>query len=683
MSSALPDAPASDNEAGGRPRVARREFVRGSLASLVTLACARPVCAAATETDRAAWNEFLRRPWERPARLDRWAGRHPRLFLTSDRIDRLREAAGSSHAAIWAMVREKAEAYRDRPPPADFERQQDMREAGRGIPWQALTFLVGGDPAHLANVKRWILTLCGYPRWEINHSLAGGECLFGVALGYDWLYSHFTDDERALVRTKLAAQARAMRDGPPVHHDVWLANHNHVEHTGLAAAGFALFDEVPDAAGWIRQADLVYREFLHQASDDGSSTEGHQYWAYTTESALRYFELARDLLGTNYYDHPWLRRVAQFILHSTLPDFNSTQCVMTFGDAGRSFNSHGPTHLLYRVAAEYRDRHAQWLALEMDRRGVGRGDFCTWANLLWYDPSLAPEPISRQPGLGRSEDIGWVTDRSNWSADAVMVGFKCGPMHGHKAQTLYDRQFREQRGSFKSIGGGHGHPDVNSFQIYAHGKWLAIDPGYERPKQTRTHSTLLINGHGQLGEGQTWFDRDAVLAAGAKSALIRCEVQPTHDYLVGDAMNIYPAAAGVTRIHRHFLYLKPDLVVVLDDLRFTRGASVDWLLHTEREWRTTAGGAFVAVNDDVEMDVQFLPATPGRATIDRRALVFSVKAGETARIVAVLHPRRQGNPSMRAQLLPPAGPSLGLAIEAGPRRLRVEIDPLAQRVTVT
>jgi len=652
----------------------RRGFLRRSSTGLAALACLRTLGAAA-EHDRTPWDAWLRQPWTPPARLDSCAGRRPRLFLTPEQLVRVRQFARTSHAAIWAMVQEKAAGYLGRLPPADYEKQQDMRESGRGLPWQALAYLVSGDNAFLVQAKRWLRAVCDFPHWEQDHSLAGGECLFGVALAYDWLYQHLTDSERAQVRAKLVRQAQAMQAGPPVHHDVWLANHNHVEHTGLAAAGFALFDEVPEAIAWIRQADLVYREFLRHASDDGSSSEGHQYWAYTTESALRYFELARALLGTDYYDHPWLQGVAAFIIHSILPDFNRTQCVMTFGDAGRNFASHGPTHLLYRVAAEYRDRHAQWLALEMDRRGVGRGDFCTWANLLWYDPTLAPAPLERRPVLGRADDIGWVTTRSGWQADAVMVGFKCGPMHGHKAQALYEQSRRDFPARPRSIGGGHGHPDVNSFQIYAYGKWLAIDPGYERPKATRTHNTIVVNGHGQLGEGATWFDRDAVLRAGAKSSLVHCESRPEFDYVVGDAMTIYPPAAGLTGFRRHVLFLKPAVVVIVDELQVARPSTVAWFLHTERAWRPVGEGTFAALNGDVEMDAHFLPAAQFVPTIAERTLTLAVAVAARAQLVAVLYPRRRESQPLQANLIRSEVAPLALALAAGSRRLRVELDP--------
>ena len=417
--------------------------------------------------------------WQIPARLRRFANIRPRLFINKERVSGLRRKIRETHRDVWVIVKENAD--RGKPVQSNYKAQGDMRSAGRGLPWQALAYLVTGEAEYLEGARKWMLDICRFPHWEQDNSLSGGECLFGVALGYDWLYDNLTGEETRSIRSKLVAQARLMKP-KPVHGDRWPANHNHVEHVGLAAAGLALFDEVPEAAEWIRQSHLVFRVMLRMSGTDGGSTEGHQYWAYTTEAFLRYAELARDLPGVSLYDHEWVRAVPDFILHSTLPGFTGQDCVMSYGDSHREYSSHGPTHILFRLAAEYRNKHAQWLALEMQRRRVGRDAYCTWANLLWYDETLQPVPPSGLPLYHDFTDIGWFTARSGYDEDAVMVGFKCGPMHGHKAQENYDKN----RGVAHEIGGGHDHPDVNSFQIIARRKWLAIDPGYERAKWTRT-----------------------------------------------------------------------------------------------------------------------------------------------------------------------------------------------------
>jgi hypothetical protein len=668
-------------------QVDRRTFVKGSALGLVFLACPTAVRDARAggpdQVDSLSWESVMSQPWERPKKLDTFVGVHPRLFLNDRRIEDLKRKITTTHREIWEIVKEKADGYLGKITPSKYTTQEDMRAAGRGVPWQCLAYLITGNAAYLEGAKKWVLTICSFPRWEQNNSLSGGECLFGVAIGYDWLYKHFSGEERKLIREKLITQARAMKSGPPVHHDVWLANHNHVEHNGLAAAGFALYDEVPEAVDWIRQADLVFRTMFKTASDDGSSTEGHQYWGYTTEAVLRYCEVARDLLGVDYYGSTWLKGVPDFIIHSTTPDFNAETCVMTFGDAGRSFASHGPAHILYRLAAEYKNVHAQWLAREMDRRGVGRGDYCTWASLLWYDERVQSAPLSRLPTFGNSSDIGWITSRSKWDADAVMVGFKCGPMHGHKVQSYYDRQYDEKWPKYHSIGGGHGHPDINNFQVYAYGKWLAIDPGYQTPKPTRSHNTILVNGQGQLGGGTTWFDRDAVISARASSAIIKVKSGAAYDYVIGDAKNIYPASSGLTKFHRHFIYLKPDIIVVVDVLKANRPAVVEWLLNTEVGFEQSGQSNYLAKNGDVGMDVQFLLPAKLDTKIDGKTLKLSAEVNPEAVIVTVLHPRKLGGAAAVARLESSRGQLLGISVEVGGRKAALKLDLAKQEVSVS
>ena len=626
--------------------------------------------------DLLSWDVVMAQSWMPPERLNTFVGVHPRLFLSGDKLAHLKQKISSVHREIWAIIFEKADEYLNEEPPSDYNSENEMRRAGRGVPWQALAYRLTGEKKYLAGAKLWVLTICGFPHWERDRSLSGGECLFGVAIGYDWLYDKFSADERALIRRKLVHQATLMVDTPPVHHDRWLANHNHVEHLGLAAAGFALYDEVPEAVDWIGQADRVFETFFAVASDDGSSTEGHQYWAYTTEAVLRYAELARELLGVDYYGSSWLKSVAEFVIHSMLPDFGADNCVMSFGDSHRTFHSHGPTHILFRLAAEYRNGHAQWLAEQMLQRQIGRGDYCTWADLLWYDESVQPTPLGQLPTFWHCEDIGWVTSRSRWNDDSVMVGFKCGPMHGHKAQAYYDNRANGEK--THEVGGGHGHPDVASFQIYAYSKWLAIDPEYEKPKWTKNHNTILANGRGQYGEGQTWFDRDAVMNAGASSAIVKAESHADYDYVVGDAETIYPESTGLTGFCRHFVYIKPDVIVIVDVFDSNRGVRFDWLLHTEVGFEECDGGRFLAQNGTVGMDVHLLLPDEIQCHIEDKCLRASF---DSDLFVTVLHPRRLDQEISRAQLISSVG-ELAMGIGVGERKMNVNLDCVKQEAKV-
>jgi hypothetical protein len=359
--------------------------------------------------------------------------------------------------------------------------------------------------------------------------------------------------------------------------------------------------------------------------------------------------MAKEILGVDFYSKStWLSNVGNFMLYSTLPGITSDNCVMRYGDT-RYYDwvSHGPTYQLFNLATEYRDPHLQWLALEMYARGIGTTDRMGWANLLWYDEALLPAPPDTLPTFRHFEDTGWITSRSSWSdSNAVMIGFKCGPFHGHAVQDLYD-----QMTSFHQLVNGHGHPDVNHFNIYAYGKWLAKDDGYY---------------YGQLGEGRTYFNRNAVFYAKATSRIIKAESSPDLDYIIGDAENIYRPEAGLTSFKRHFVFLKPDVVIILDELEAQQASRFTWLLHTEGTPGRIEQNKYRITHGDVLMDIQFL--LPTIVTDQNEAEVLRISPGDSVAstlILAVLHPYKATGTPVVSRLLAQDDSTLTVEIDNG------------------
>lgn len=70
--------------------------------------------------------------------------------------------------------------------------------------------------------------------------------------------------------------------------------------------------------------------------------------------------------------------------------------------------------------------------------------------------------------------------RSSWEDDAVNLVFRCQ----HDKYNV-----------------GHGHPDVNSFELYANGTTWFLDPG-KFQHFSNCHQTILIDGRG--GNGSSW-----------------------------------------------------------------------------------------------------------------------------------------------------------------------------------
>jgi hypothetical protein len=663
------------------------------------------------QVDTLSWDLIINQEWERPAKLDSFLSLHPRYLLTQAKVNDLKDKISSAgiHQDIWNLVKAKANSYLGENPPGG-ENEEDMRNSGRAIPWLALAYLIADEPddsTYLNKAISWMLTVCGYSNWYRNYSIGAAEGLVGVSIGYDWLYNELSTSEKNTIRNKLILQANIMKDWPPQQHDRYLANHCHVEYNGLAAAGFVLYDEVPEAINWIKQADLIFKTAFKLGSDDGSSTEGHQYWGYSMESLLCFTEAAKDLMSINYYDSNWLKGAIDFIIFSTIPDFNLlpdepdfANCVISFGDSHRDYRSHGPTHILCRLASEYNNGYAQWLADEMIQRGIGltNYDFRAWANLIWYDESITPTSLSNLPTFKHFDDIGWITSRSGWDEDAVLVGFKCGPFHGHKLMPYYEKQADESWDQYHFIVNGHGHPDVNSFQIYAHGKWLATEPGYARPKWTSDHCTILMNENGQLGDGEGSFNRAEVMETKASSAIIKTESNQHYDYVVGDAENIY-RDSGLNKFYRHFVYIKPDLIVIADELEAIQSSNYfEWRLRTRHNRDEFVDNMIIEKQTDdfyiiknyndvdvVVMDVHFIhPQLENfsTGTVGNEFLIANFNSTGADLILSVLHPRRDEDDATSIVSSSFVDSVFHLTIGCGAEKVNVQLDLARQELAV-
>ena len=680
------------------------------------------------------WVYVVNKPWEggtRPEKLNDFVGIHPRLLLNQEKVDELKvkiAVAGSMHQKIWLKVKTLADGYLTKNPGNLPGNEDATRLDGDTIPNLAIAYLMTDNPAYLNKAVSWMTTVCNYPQWQGDRGLGAGSLLKGVSLGYDWLYNDMTPSQRLPIKTRLNYFANRMAvssdyDSPkPQHREKYLTNHCQVEYGGLATAGFALYDDpdIPNAEDWIRKAYNIFCAAFDCYGSDGCNTEGNQYYALTLDWQSAFDKMAKELLGRDFYgESKWLQNTGYFMLYSTLPNFTTSNHAMQFGDSTYNRWVHGPTHQLFNLAGEYRNPVFQWLAMEMINRSIGTTHAMTWGGLIWYDETvtpLAPTP-SLLPTARHFKDVGWFTSRSDWSdANAVMVGFKFGPMHGHRVQPYYFKQVDENwpetadvnhwdpEMKWHTIVNGHSHPDVGQFDVYAYGKWLVIDDFGSRPKYTWHHNTILVNNTGQHGEGcptnttPNWFDRNEYVGAKATSMIVKVKSKPGYEYLIGDAMNGYKDP-NLTGFRRHFVYIKPDVVIIADELK--AAVNTDLQTRINVALGTTianitgatiagAGDNYVVTNGNVCMDVQFVHLQPIITSIGTqastgvalRSLRANLASSGSDLLVSVLHPRMNTDaPSVITQSSI-SGSVINLTIQCGARTVNVSIDVAADEVEV-
>jgi hypothetical protein len=573
-----------------------------------------------------------------PSALEKVRGTHPRLYLTAQRVAELRRAIQTSHAGLWAEVKVLADRAAERGAPAyrkvegrSSDEQLWQRDVGSTMPYLAMAYLLTEDKRYLDAAKQWALVSCSYPTWGYGpfdgKDLATGHQLLGLAIVYDWCYQDLDEASRQRIRETLVKRASAMfqaaATGNTYWHRSYLQNHLWVNVCGLGAAGFALFDEVPQAPSWIGLALDKFRRTMDVLGPDGASHEGVGYWEYGAEYMLKFMYLADRFLAVDLYERPWWRNTARYGEYLSLPvnAWTRSDCIVDLADCPRG-HWYGPDHILRHLAGRYKDGHAQWLAEQVDKADVDSPG-ARWLNLIWYDPSVPAVPLQGLPTLHHFEDMGIVSARTGWDGRESLVVFKCGPFIGHKAidEFSYDP------------GGGHVHPDVGHFVVFGNGQWLVRDDGYQ-DKWTNQHNTLLIDGVGQLGESHTWFNGTECLMAKARPRVIRADSDAELDHIVGDVTAAYPLRAGLKRFVRHLLFLKPDVLIVIDDIVVDESRNLELRLHTESsDCKQDGSGCLVMgrqaalrvdllTPENVKMDAANLPA---RGSHGRGANLFTIR----------------------------------------------------------
>ena len=524
---------------------------------------------------------------------------HPRLYLTAKRIAELKKKIRTEpYRSFLAEVRKVADRgvksgpprYKD-PGNKINDEQLWQRGVGNMMPHLAIMYVLTDEKKYLTSAKKWMLASAGYKTWGWGmyqgRDLAAGHQLYGMALAYDWLYHNLDEKTRSTIRNCLRRCGRFMFKQIVTRsafwHNAYLQNHQWVNMTGLSAAGLALYGEVENIDGWITIPLKKFKKVMASLGADGASHEGVPYWSYGIEFMLNFMDLSRDLLGEDLFkDNAWFKNTTSFVQYSMLGRkyWTHASSQMSFADAPRYW-WYGPDYMLRKLAAEYRDGHAQWLADETDKAGVCKCSAC-FLNLLWYDPTVKPKPPTDLPTFKHFDDMELVFMRSGWDGDESLFAFKCGPCIGHHAIKAFSYD----------PGAWHVHPDAGAFQLFAFGDWLIADDRYSA-KFTAYQNTALINGIGQIGEGDWGFQGNLLCAASRGAAILRAFDGREFVYVIGDVTAAYKDKAGLKKFLRHVFYLKPDCWIIVDEFDTAEPAKFELFFHGDFPFKPKGKGQYV------------------------------------------------------------------------------------------
>jgi hypothetical protein len=490
-------------------------------------------------------------------------------------------------------------------PQKPYEAPKPNPEGNGGAPGYVLldltaAWLATGAEFYAETAIRTLRRVSEYKYWGgINGKpkdtdLHAGALLFGGGFAFDTFRDRIPEADRRVIVEQFARHAELMfRHHNERDHLPWEQNHTYIDLGGLWCTAAALAGEAPEAESWMRLGARAIKTAMYLLnSPDGSFYEGTHYWNFGfAQHLLPTLELYRNWTGEDPFGgSQFLRNVKLYVMHTLLPGGKND---INLGDAAAgpiSEASMGKArYAMFKCASEYGDPECQFLAGYFTEANRLQTATDPWTLTFW-DPSIEPrDPRPSWNTVHHFDDLGLVTARSSWRDDATHLTLRCGPAIGHRsAGILLSGEIPKWAPST-----GHTHPDLNSILLYDAGEHLLVETGYTWTKLVREHSTVAVDGGGQVGDNVRWPDYGPYDRHGRMAAFLGLSNE--YCYLRGEAAGGYEAKLKLDRFDRNaVLMFAPGQSYLLlhDRLESSVEHQYEWLLIAISQARETAPGVY-------------------------------------------------------------------------------------------
>jgi len=430
-----------------------------------------------------------------------------KLVFIDKSIEQLRADSTTTHSFLLKRLEGEYDRYIQMDLP-ELHPKKSTTYMGIAIVNLALLYLITEKQEYLEEAKRWMFAVTSYEQWGnahlVNVDLSASWILFGLSLGFDWLRESLSESEAQMIQDKLILQASILYEyklktaGSGWSTNYW-QNHNWINMTGLACAGYALNGCTKDAPLWVEESKQNFEIVFNNLAEDGSNYEGVVYWRYGGMWLFVYAHLVKQMEQIDYFKQSeYLKNTFFYRLYQAAPNLEET---INFGDCHDTRSGHS-TAVYYKIASEYNNEYAMYLARrvqddflldEQYKSQVKPGilpEACF--EYLWYNPTVKERKFDGLPLSHYFKDLGLIVIRSSWNEDAMNFSFKCSSPGGHKqwknGWDLYHKK------GYKSLSLSHHHPDNNSFVINRNNEYLVTDEGYNRNIQPDDHNTITVDG---------------------------------------------------------------------------------------------------------------------------------------------------------------------------------------------
>lgn len=616
---------------------------------------------------------------------------HPYLYFSKDDIPVLRHAAATTHKHYFDALKKWADKYAEFDPlraaelPSNIDIMQIYCENSMSyIVNMSLIYQLTGDQNYLKAAKKWVLEFATYPS-EIKGNFCVGAYAIAIASGYDMLYNELDQNDRDRLSTLLAAVIERGKKGTLS--DWWAGislNHDHwLPVTGLGVGALALYYENENAPGWLNYFLDIVKTDMNIVGDDGAWTEGTADWIYAISLPYVLYDVHKRVLGVDMFRLPMVRNGVAYRLYNWISDNLYIYHHDSFANGRYNVLGAASSHLLHKMATEYKDGHIQWLAAQdetLDLQDLNENkpvkkDWhisknsmvpylqCLGWNFLWYDAKVKPVAPDNLPLNHYFPNQGLVILRTGWKKSDVVFSFTCAPVGGHNAYKAAAEGNKKMLSNY-----GHLHAMVNSFDLYAYGTYLAVPTSYG-PIESNFQNTLTIEGANQQRSPK--FD----------AGLLKVELKKDYSYMVGDATQCYPSSINLNRWYRHVVFFPPNTFIIGDELKASQTSSMNkpttWHLNFNPEWTSASIDSInqvVRINGKSALQANLLH--PSKMSFEIKRVGFAARqvnasvsnmfsSGKDQQILAVLSALETGDTKAPESRLIKGENTIGAVVDNG------------------
>ncbi|MBO5742752.1 MAG: discoidin domain-containing protein [Clostridia bacterium] len=393
----------------------------------------------------------------------------PRVLMNADDFAKIKATYQTDpYMKKWfEQIKKSADAMIGRPPytyKLTGTSMADVSESVTEIGNICLVYLLTKEEKYLTTIWDFLENICKMKDFSPAGYLDYGELPFVLAVGYDWLYDYWTEEQRELLRNTIYEKAveftyRMYHNEFPEKsgemYTTWwdgTSNFNGVINGGLIATSIAILDTHPEvSARLIEISKKALEYFVDAYYPDGAWHEGNAYWSYSMLHFTHGIKSMENAFGTNFglYNAPGISKTGLYA-----SQLAGTTNGFMIGDAGAA--SFVNNHTLSYLATYYND--AELMGVRKNEYDVRNHDG-NYHDMIYYNPELMKTGTTLDLD-SFMDGLEVITLREAWyDAGATSVNM-VGPINRRT----------------------HGHMDAGSFQLDMAGERFFQESGAENYK---------------------------------------------------------------------------------------------------------------------------------------------------------------------------------------------------------